>query len=821
MGAQPNKFQFILNIRGVITEVLANAPDGWLNTAIKYTRSNVYQGLFRGETLATKYVTRAASLLRNEFYTAGVLGFVKVAINLLNPATWGYNTIYNGRLDFSTAEDDLASFTVNSISDDFTVNLNANDGVDYMIPVDTDLSGNPVAAAVNIELPPLTVRESATFVPGAPPDGVIHSDYFPPMDLAFNQQNSVNYSSKAVQYGQLRGPDWATSQQNFFCSRVDGKLKITGSIQVKLDADFASHTLKLYIINDSGTIRLSIVSVTGIIVPGSFTFNFNQVLPVATNEKLFLYMQQVDAESANTGITITGGSIQLDYDTVSPATMCKALPASYVFGQLLQAMNTNTDSGPNQPVPFKSDLLTGPMSQLMITCSDSIRNALGSIVNAGQTVFPGIYEVIQGTVNYGTSTFTLGEKFPYQPGVLTFTGTGVLQKIVSGFVGAVYNPGDPLQAGGTFVVGGDPGTFVTYNAINYNPGQTFKFVLGQDTFTGSDDTSFVEQVGIATQLIINFKDFFQSIYGVQGGNCSFGIETIANPDPVARITQPTVGRCFIENLAYVYRGTIGNLDAGKVDTDIKIQPAADLIPNSIIVGYNDQQYSTLNGYSEVNSTQTYITSIVNPKKQLNLVSVIRADPYGIEEIRVSQNDTAASRSSNDNFFIYKLADSQTVGDVTYYLPLTTEQLTSIVGVDPSYYNWIISPKQNLLRGAPYLASIFYNMGGYSLTLSAAPKNTAMVTTNTAGKIVSEAAPVLIASLGKPLFLPFYASFKPGIEQGGLQMIDSIPYGFIKFTYNGTQYKMFAQEITVDIGQNSQQQFKGLLTPGNDLTTLIH
>src|ERR1700693_5824924 len=112
MSAQPNRFQFILNIRGVITEVLAKAPDGWLNTAIKYTRSKTYQGLFRGETLATKYVTKAAYLVRNEFYNYGVLAFVKLTINLLRPSTWGYDTIYNGRLDFSTAKDNLASFTV-------------------------------------------------------------------------------------------------------------------------------------------------------------------------------------------------------------------------------------------------------------------------------------------------------------------------------------------------------------------------------------------------------------------------------------------------------------------------------------------------------------------------------------------------------------------------------------------------------------------------------------------------------------------------------------------------------------------------------------
>lgn len=817
-NAQPNRFQFILNIRGIITEVLANAPDGWLNTAIKYTRSKTYQGLFRGETLPTKYVTRAAYLLRNEFYKYGVLGFVKVVINLLNPATWAYNQIYAGRLDFSTVQDELASFTVTSITDDFTYKLNANDGVNYMIPIDVDVNGNPIPDAVNIELTPLTLRESATFVPGAPTDGNRHSDYFPPMDLASGQQNSVNVSTKAVQYGQLRNPDFSTSADWFFQSRVNGKLKITGNLNFTIFDGGGGHHLQLAIFREDGSIVYTFYDG----MPSSETIqniSINTVLTVSLNERLFLYMRQIDPETSNTGITINGGTLQLDYNTISPATMCRAVPASYVFSQLLQAMNTNTDSAPNQPVPWKSDLLTsGFLSELMITCSDSIRNSVGSIVNAGETVFPGFYKVIAGTIVYGGQTFTLSQTFSYQPGVLTFTG-GSAQKTISGFVGTVYNPGDTLQAGGTYLVGGNPGTHIVYNAISYNVGQTFKYILGQNTFTGSDDSSFVEQVGIATQLITNFKDFFQSIYSIQGGNCSFGIETIAG-----------VSTCFMENLAYVYRGSIGNLDAGKVDTAIKITPATDMIPNSIKVGYRDQQYSTLNGYYEVNSEQTYITGIVQPKKELNLLSAYRADPYGIEEIRVSQNDTAASRSNNDVFMIYKLATSQTVGDVTYYKPLTTEALATnpvtgqpmITGVDTSYYNWSISPKQNLLRGAPYLASLFYNMGGYSLTLSAAPKNTAMVTVDSPfHRRVAEAEPILISTLGLPLFLPFYATFKPGIEQGGLQMIDSIPYGFIKFTYNQQQYKMFADEISVDIGQNSQQEFKGLLTPGNDLTTLIH
>jgi hypothetical protein len=824
MGAQPNKFEFILDVRGVETEVLTNAPDGWLNTAIKFTRSKTYMGVFRGESLPIKFVTKAARILRAEFYKYGILANVKQTVNLLNPNNWLYNTIYKGKLDFSTAEDELTSFTVNSVSDDFTVKLNANDNTDYAIPLDVD-------EAIYLELTPLELKEQATLIPSGPPDGNIHSDYFPPMALAANQQNSVNYSSQAVGYDQLSSPDWSTLNNNFFFSRVDGKLLIKGSIQGAAIAGIsgAAH-LKMYFINNSGTIRLSLFDQTVPTGVTEFNVEINQTLNVVTGEKLFFYVEQVGTLTIGTGIAISGGTFNLSYNTISPATMCRALPASYLFGKLLEAMNTNTNSSPNLPVTYKSDLLDGALSDLVITSSDSIRLATGSLYYPGDTLFPGLYKVLVGTATYNGRSYVVDETFSYATGVLSFSGSGaVVERYKSGFVGAVYDPGDTLQAGGKYLVGGDSGTTVTYNSITYSPGQVFEYKLGFDTFTGSHESSFVEQIEASAQLITNFRDFFQAIYSVQGGNASFGIETVPNPDPVDAILNPTVGRCFIENLDYVYRASVGNLNAGKVNDEIKIIPATDMLYNSIKVGYKDQQYSQLNGFTEVNSEQTYISNILNPKKELNLVSPYRADPFGIEEIRITQNDTAASRSDNDTIMVWKKSDPENTVPFIYYHPLRTEGLMTntttgkpmITGVDPSYYNWKLTPKRNLLRGGNYLASIFYNMQGYKLTLSAALKNTALVTTDIDGIRVAEADPVYISQLPKPLFLPFYALFKPGLPTNALQMIDNLPYGYIRFTYNQTEYKIFADTISVDVGENTQQEFKGLLTPNNDLIKLVH
>jgi|GEM_PF-6764036 len=801
--AQPNKFEFNLNIGGIDEEVISQAPKNWLNTSIKYTRSKVYAGLFRGETSPTVFVTKAAYLLRKALYTSGINAFVKSTVNLLDPQTWLYNTIFKGILDFSTAIDSITSFTINAISADFSVQLAANDSTTYAIPLD-------VPEAIQLELTALSLNESASIFINPPTDGVIHSDYFPEIQVINNQQNSVNASAFNVNYTQIRNPDFSLVNTKFYQATTPTNILIKGSLTLLLFNTLlggASKHLNLSLFDTGGTNLLTIYD--GVVANGTaatVTVNVNASLPLGKGQQLMLFMQNFDSVSADVGITVQTGQLNLSYQTISPPTMCNALPAFYVFQYLLQAMNTNQNSGPNLPVPFKSDLLNGVMSDLVMTSSDSIKTALGSLYRATDTLFPGTYKVVSGSILYGGNWFNTNDTFPYNPLVLSFTGTGIVEKVVSGFIGVTYNQGEILQAGGKYLVGGTVGTYATYNAINYYVGDSFDWKLSFDTFTGSDDKVFVQQTGVKPQLLINFKDAYQSIYSVQGGNCSFGIEN---------------GTCFIENLDYVYRGSLGNLDAGIVDKGIKLQPAADMIGNTLIVGYKDRQYTQLNGFVEVNSQQNYGTSLIVPKKEINLVSVFRADPYGIEEIRVSQNDTASSRSDNDTFMVFKKTLPENTLPFTYYHPLRTETLASITGVDVTYYNWFLSPKQNLLRGGNYLASMYWGMKGYKIILTGATKNTAMVTIDNLGRRIAEYDPIFISTLPKPLFIPIYATFKPGLPTNALQMIDSLPYGFIKFTYNNKVFKMFADTISMDIGQNTEQELKGLLTPDNDLQQLIH
>lgn len=783
------QFRFYFDIRGIETDELPNAPTGWRDLLVEYTRSKTYMGLLRNISGQLDFSGHAAFLLRREYAKYRLMARMNLRIDMDTRQPYNtYSEIYNGRLDFSQKVDKQGSFSVGAKSTDFSVNIDAYDTQDFAIPL-TD--------AISIELPGIALDEIAALIPGVPPDGNRHSDYFPPIQIVNNTQNSTAASVQAVPYGQLRGPDFSSSLNWFYNCQLTGKLLISGSLNITIFNGTGPHHLQLCIFNQFGAIVFTFYDA----VPSSeFTINVavNLSLDVTYGDKLFLYMRQVDAESADTGININGGQINLSYKTITPPTMCKAISGSQLFGSLLQAMNINQDSGPNLPVAFQSFLLSGALNALYFTCSDSIRTADGSLFAAGNTMSPGIYKVISGSITYAAIVYPVNSTFTFINTNPTFSGSGIVQKIQNIFIGTLYNIGDTLQAGGTYLVEGTVGGTVTYNAIIYNVGEFFTFVLGFDTFSGSDDTMFVKQVATDPQIVISFQKFFQCLRSIQGGDCAFGVEN---------------GLPFIETLANVFRAGIGLTDLGIVPKDWQSSCASDMLYNTINVGQKTGQYDAINATQEVSAEQTYSSAQLTPATTLNLVSEVRFDPFGIEIVRITQNDTAASRSDNDTWGIWiDKANPVPIDLFEYWRPLGSTGLSQpIVGVPQEYYNWMLSPKRNLLRGARYLASIFYHMPGYQLRLTGFTKNISMVTVDLAGVRVAEADPVEIATLGKPYFVPEYYSFN---IPGGL--IDANSYADIKFTVNGNQMRGFVSDYKSNLATEKPSSIKLLLGPNENL-----
>lgn len=711
MKPVPDLFQYTLYY-GDQPNILNNAPDGWMKTTVEYSRSDNYGGVLRALTLPYTFVKDSAKLLRQIYYNQGQPR-TRFTIDKRNN-NWGYDNIFQGRIDFSTKHDQRDGFEVSAIEDSITAKLDAYEDVKYALP----LTGDDV---IDITLTPIIVKEKADFI--FRPSSDQRSNAFFVLDLVNNQQLATKSSVQNVGFLAFDAdPDFSTSNYWFYIARASGNLNISGHIDGAVYAGFGGDDVfEINFYKSTGEVVKTIYhqEVSGLPIPFSVDFDF--AVQMNEGERLFVYFQNLTSGNNNVGFQINQGNMSMTYNTQSPSSTCKGILAKDIYKRLIAKLDSS--------VVAASDLLTNEFGRLAYTCSNSML---------------------------------------------------VTQ------VGNIYNAGDDLQMGGTYYVYGADVTYVNQLGIStlYHIGEFFKAIPGYDTFS-SPGGGFVKLEIQQQQILISFKDFFQDIFALKCGQAAFGVDA---------------GVARLEDLSYFYRAALQTSDFGR---DIKWEtsdPNTKRWYTSIKVGYKDQQYNALNGSQEVMSQQTYSTPRDNTKNELNAIAISRADPFGIEEIRaITPNidpNSAASRSDNDTWLLML--------HPTENRPYTVAEGTqSYTGVDGSYYNWQITPKQNLLRGSRFHASCLDRVNG-NIIFESGEKNTALITIDLNGRRVAENENVAIGSLGKKIFRPELFIFTVGNVNGADLL--SRPYGEIRFNFDGIPLKGFIQSVSVDEAERTSQKF---------------
>lgn len=263
-------------------------------------------------------------------------------------------------------------------------------------------------------------------------------------------------------------------------------------------------------------------------------------------------------------------------------------------------------------------------------------------------------------------------------------------------------------------------------------------------------------------------------------------------------------------------------DLGEI-VDFENDPADNYLYNSIKIGYPNKDYEQINGREEYNSEQIYSTPVTRVTKELNLLSVYRADQYGIESVRLerdelNENNTDKS-ADNDTFFIVINKEPGVDGIYDIY---GDENYLVVEGISNrnKSYNLSISPKKNLLRHSKFLKSFLFGVNG-EITFASATKNSDLVTEDLEGNVVDEGANVPISSLGTPYFLPFLASVNTDLPINIKDLIESNSNGVLRFTYLNKQFTGFIVAASIDLAKNSEREFKLLLSPSNNLLNLVH
>lgn len=737
-GLQPKKFRFTLKALGEDVE-LKQTPDGWSKTIVEFKRSATYMGIVRTLTMPFNFVYKGAGILRNAYFTKFISAYIPVIIEKLNTLTWVYATIFKGKVDFTTYEDNKSWVTASVIEDNFASKITTFDDIKYQIPIDVSADG------IAVELTPIPFKEKADFI--FLPTTDFRSDCYFGLQIVNNEQHAKEASVRDI--GFLHDPNLTAFDPGngewFYKATMDTDVFVTGNIKgfVLTPPLAGPHRFKIDIYKSTNILFKTLYDqVIPTSLPVAINIDFNFTIPMAAGEVMFIYFQNVTDDNSDMGFQITEGTLTLNYNTQTPSTLCNALRASYVFDKLVQLMNGQGQGGVYVAQPTTSTLLSGLLFPLVITCSNSIRK----IVNGTQ-----------------------------------------------------YQAGDSLFVGAKYLVMDHA---IVYNSVNYDPNETFIAIESADTFS-SEDGGTVILLQYQEYLTLSFKDFFQAIYSVMGGNCGFGLD-----NDVA----------CLEALGYFFRN-ISTLDLGTGINNLKKTPAIDQIYNAIKGGYEDQQYDTLNGFQETNSTAFYTGDLTVVKKELNLVSPIRADAYGIEALRVTPKDTAASRSDNDNFFIW-LKDEPEDPELGIYRPLREEGWISMTGIDnpTSFYNWKLTPKQCIYRGGPFLSAAFDSQT--AIRFINALKNANLIVVDNDGKRVAERDSIQISDLPTPIFKPTYFDFDCKLLPDALNQLN-IMYTAITFKDRGTSFAGFMIDVSTDTAQNSKRDFKLLSVPNNNFAKMIH
>lgn len=145
---------------------------------------------------------------------------------------------------------------------------------------------------------------------------------------------------------------------------------------------------------------------------------------------------------------------------------------------------------------------------------------------------------------------------------------------------------------------------------------------------------------------------------------------------------------------------------GYTGDEFKVKVNSSLIYALLRVGYDKQDYDSINGRDEFHFTNEYDTGITITDKALELISPLRADPYGIEFLVSKRGkDTTDNESDNDTFFV---GASLNEGSGYYELVREGYSITGIIALS-SMFNVMFSPRSIIEANKEYIASFMQSL----------------------------------------------------------------------------------------------------------------
>lgn len=254
------------------------------------------------------------------------------------------------------------------------------------------------------------------------------------------------------------------------------------------------------------------------------------------------------------------------------------------------------------------------------------------------------------------------------------------------------------------------------------------------------------------------------------------------------------------------------IDLGEVK-NLKISPAADYIYNSIKIGYAAQEYEDVNGRQEFNNTHEYSTPVTRITKSLDLISLYRADCYGIEFTRINLEGKNTTDDKADNeVFLLHIKDSSIIEDGQEVYELDRSLNVGATGLPETetVFNIYLSPKHCLLRNGDYIHSLFYKQENKYVKFQTTEKNADLVSD------VTENGDILIMDFDPALFQPNLLDAEAKMPVNTQTILDLNPLKVFTFTFLGIPFTGIPVKQSSRDADRASQQIQLLAAPDQSL-----
>jgi len=320
------------------------------------------------------------------------------------------------------------------------------------------------------------------------------------------------------------------------------------------------------------------------------------------------------------------------------------------------------------------------------------------------------------------------------------------------------------------------------------------------------------------QLKTNWQDYYKSNYALHNICMQFD-----KPNDTVKLLR-------IED---AYDEATQILDLGEI-SNFTHYPLTSEMFAKLKIGYPDVKFDEVNGKDEFNIEHKYQSPLIRVINEKDFTSEYHASMYEIEQTRANLTGKTLADNESDNTVFWLDIEPTASGTIPIGLPGAGEDyynlnrsgysVTAGLVSPNSAFNLYLSPKLMLFRHGNWINSVLhpqFDLNG-NITFQTSSKtqndNEFLIWNN--GSVINEKQTEALQDLSGAIFYPIVFEFDSVIPQNILSILESNPYGKVRFESNGLEYFGFILSMQDEPVTKPKQTYKLLCSVSTDLDNLI-